>query len=114
MPVDDVLEPSMSGIEILVGRRGYLTASVTGEDGCKVFLHSLYDPISEAKATLSEETEQETVVFLGAGLGYHIRLFLSRNPQISRVVIIEFYPELAHASAAQIDDFNIRVDIVTE
>jgi len=114
MPLDDARELSRSGVEILAGRRGHATAKVTGEDGSKVYLHSLYDPIREADVFLPEKTEQETVVFLGAGLGYHIRLFLGRNPQIRRIVIIEFYPELARASAAHIDNSCIRVDIVTD
>jgi spore maturation protein CgeB len=113
MPLDDVHELPRTGVEILAGRRGHRTARVTGEDGSQVYLHSLYDPIREADEYVPENTQQKTVVFLGAGLGYHIGLFLNRNPQINRVVIIEFYYELIREAAAQIDTAAIRVDFVT-
>jgi spore maturation protein CgeB len=102
-----------SPIDIQKGRRGHFTARVTGEDGAKVYLHSIYDPVHEAEAYLPGKVSQATTVFLGTGLGYHIRPFVNLNPHIKHIVIIEIYPELATAAAAQLENTGIRVDIVT-
>ncbi|WP_052263249.1 CgeB family protein [Geobacter pickeringii] len=100
-------------MEITAGRRGHETARVTGEGGEECYLHSLYDPFREAEAHAAKQLPFSTVVFLGAGLGYHIPPSLASNPQVDRIVIVERYPELAARAAARVDTGRIRVEVVT-
>ncbi|NLM05919.1 MAG: motility associated factor glycosyltransferase family protein [Tissierellia bacterium] len=49
------------------------------------YLSSKYDPLREAKTLIDEfeyDKEQAAIFFYGAGLGYHIKEFLKRNPDI--------------------------------
>ena len=84
-----------------------------GENGEALYLHSLYDPMREAAAHVPSRIVQETVVFLGTGIGYHVALTLAANPCVKRVVLIERYPELAAEAAAGIDNPELRVDVVS-
>ncbi len=50
------------------------------------FLHSRYDPLREAYQQISElkiETEEQLVIFFGAGLGYTLRQFCRNYPNTS-------------------------------
>ncbi len=107
------MELSRKDCEILPGKRGFLTATVVGEDGAELYLHSLYDPFREAQSHVPTCVEEATLVFLGSGLGYHIPLTLAANPGVKRLVLVERYPELAAAAAAGITDTAVRVEIVT-
>lgn len=102
-----------SGVVLLTGKHGARTVRVTGENGGETLLHSLYDPAREATAFVPGRVDVDTVVFLGAGLGYHIPLTLAAHPRVTRIVVVERYPELAGLVAATVTDPRIRVDIVT-
>ena len=99
--------------EILVGRRGLETARVVGENGELTLLHSIYDPVREAEALAPERVDMPTVVFLGAGLGYHMPAVLAASPSISRAVIVEKYPNLAELAARRLTGLVERVQVVT-
>lgn len=106
-------DASSGSVEIVTGRRGVATARVIGESGGETYLHSLYDPVREAESWSPGGISAVTLVFLGTGLGYHLPLCLAANPQVTRVIIVEMYPELAAIAAGRIDSGRIRVDIVT-
>ena len=107
------VEPCRGDCSILPGKRGFLTASVTGEDGAVLFLHSLYDPEREAVSHVPTTIDRETVVFLGTGLGYHVNLTLQSHPGVKRVLLVERYPELAAVALAGIRGFDVRIDVIT-
>ncbi len=100
-------------VELLPGKKGVETARLVAEDGGCQYLHSRYDPLHEAESHVPERIEQETVVFLGSGLGYHIELTVAANPSVKRVVIVERYPELAAVAAERIRDRGLLIDTVT-
>jgi len=97
--------------EIFSGRRGLATARVVAEDGAETLLHSLYDPVSEAASFVPGEVACQTLVFLGSGLGYHLPPTLALNPGVTRVVIIDYFPELAKAAVSRIADPSLQVEI---
>ena len=99
--------------QIVSGKRGCPTALVVGENGSKIYLHSLYDPLREAAAHVPLVVDRETLLFLGTGLGYHVALTLAANPQVKRVVLVERYPELAAAAAAGIENRTVRIDVIS-
>ncbi|SNB47022.1 glycosyltransferase [Geobacter sp. DSM 9736] len=99
--------------EIIEGRRGHLTARVLGETTEEIYLHSAYDPVTEAAALVPGPVKASTLVFLGTGLGYHIPLTLNENPQVVRVILVEIYPSLAALAAHGCACSGITVDIVT-
>lgn len=107
------LEGKVRGrMEIVEGRRGFPTVKVAGENGCEAYLHSIYDPVREASAASPGRVDAATLVFLGAGLGYHIPQALLDNPQTKRVVIVEIYPELARCAASRVENPDIALDVV--
>lgn len=98
--------------EIFSGRRGLATARVTSADGTETLLHSIYDPVREAAAFVPAGVGCDTLVFLGSGLGYHLPPTIALNPGVSRVVIIDYFPELAQAAASRIAGSSLQVEIV--
>ena len=74
-------------VSISPGKKGLLTAKV-GER----FLHSQYDPQSEAQrwAEANPAVQNAIVVFIGWGLGYHVLEWIKRHgKQVSAIVVIE-------------------------
>jgi spore maturation protein CgeB len=74
----------------------------------------LYDPEAEAVLHVPPPCGAATLVFLGCGLGLHVRETLARNPQATRVVLIERHPELAPMAARAAAEAapEIRLDVV--
>lgn len=69
----------------------------------KQYVHSKYDPEKEAQRLVDElqNMEQyEHVLFIGAGLGYHIKMFLQKYPNIA-FSIYEPNIEVLHAFLSQ-------------
>ncbi|MSU00122.1 6-hydroxymethylpterin diphosphokinase MptE-like protein [Tissierella pigra] len=62
-------------------RKGDKTLSYNKDDK-KVYFHSKYDPIREAKTIIEEykDIKDTNIIFYGTGLGYHIDLFVKENP----------------------------------
>ena len=74
-------------IAISQGKKGLLTAKVSER-----FLHSQYDPQSEAQrwAEANPPAQGAVVVFIGWGLGYHVLEWIKRHgKQVTAVVVIE-------------------------
>lgn len=83
-------------LELLDGRRGFPTARARDAEG-EYYLHSLYDPVSEAKQFIEAEThlgkltsgELNVVIVLGFGLGYLPEQLLELMPANSTLVLVE-------------------------
>ncbi len=74
-----------------LGRKGYLTL-LTHDNLGEYYLHSLYDPISEAKQTASKELDDpkiNVVVIFGFGLGYLVEEILNVCDNKTRIIIVE-------------------------
>ncbi|BCJ87874.1 motility associated factor glycosyltransferase family protein [Effusibacillus dendaii] len=67
-----------SRIEPVYGKSGALTWRIETYDNRKVFLHSQYDPVQEARKWAVQEgiTTGDSVLTFGVGLGYHIAALL--------------------------------------
>ena len=63
---------------------GKLTVKINGKT-----LHSIYDPIGEAKRLISTyNIDDAPIIVIGFGLGYHVRALVQKNPD-RRVLIVE-------------------------
>ncbi len=71
--IDDL--PLDAGLPVEATRVGEPTAAVVTPDGRRIYLHSRYDPIKEARRVVSGLDLEETFCFVlsGFGLGYHAR-----------------------------------------
>lgn len=107
----------MDLIQVEETRRGDKTLWIEKE-GKKTYLHSKYNPIREAEAIIAEYEnveEDNTVIFYGTGLGYHIDIFLKKHPNIN-YYIYEPIPEmlytyLSHKSLKKLPSLNLK-DII--
>ena len=88
--------PKTQELALEDGRRGHLSLRARDQEG-DYYLHSLYDPVSEAKQFIEAEThigklrsgELNIVFVLGFGLGYLPEQLLEFIPANSTVVIVE-------------------------
>lgn len=75
-----------------------------------VYLHSKYDPLREAETIIKKFEEKENidenshVVFYGAGLGYHIGLFIQKYPSTS----FSIYEPSVEVFQYFLDKFNFK------
>ena len=78
-------------ISLKLGRKGHLTLLAHDNFG-EYYLHSLYDPISEAKQTVVKELDDpkiNVVVIFGFGLGYLVEEILKACDNKTRIIIVE-------------------------
>lgn len=70
--IDEYGEPKRVVLE--ASRNGPVTACVPDDQGRKVYLHSRYDPVGEAKRLVDslDSAESACYVLNGLGLGYHL------------------------------------------
>ncbi len=90
--IDDL--PESDYFELAAARNESMTAKVRLNDGREIFLHSRYDPQTEAKRFVDSLDFDNNFVFVvsGFGLGYHIRELFDRATSETIVVVLE--PEL--------------------
>jgi len=76
-------------------RAGPPTTAVATPDGHRVYLHSRYDPIAEARTFADRIDPDEAFCFVvgGFGLGYHVRALLDRLKGDAFLIVTE--PSLA-------------------
>ncbi|MDQ7778126.1 MAG: DUF115 domain-containing protein, partial [Planctomycetota bacterium] len=76
---------------VSAARSGLPTLAVQGEAGAHVFLHSRYDPDTEAARFIDQFPMKPLSVFilLGFGLGYHALKIFRRLPRESYMIVIE-------------------------
>jgi hypothetical protein len=78
-------------LSLQLGRKGHLTLLTHDKLG-EFYLHSLYDPISEAKQTATKELNDpkiNVVVIFGFGLGYLVEEILKACDKKTRIIIVE-------------------------
>ena len=102
--------------ELVNGRLGLPTVRVAETDG--IYLHSLYDPVTEAHRLVDtwdvpHDTHRLTIV--GLGLGYHVAECLRRFPNVEEVQVIECSDELVALAKSCFPETlaDTRVRIVT-
>jgi len=88
--------------EILKAGKGGFTLRVRSEAGVTKTLHSVYDPVEEArrlvaKASLDPAAQEGVFAILGLGLGYHVAELARRFPRAS-FVVVESEPAILEAA----------------
>lgn len=82
----DSIEEDDTSYQVIETRTGMPTIQVNKDDRSR-FLHSKYDPKSEAEKFIEQFQENmgdyDHVLFYGVGLGYHIEAFTKRNPMFN-------------------------------
>jgi hypothetical protein len=84
-------DTEVKDLSLQLGRKGHLTLLTHDKLG-EFYLHSLYDPISEAKQTATKELDDpkiNVVVVFGFGLGYLVEEILKACDNKTRIIIIE-------------------------
>lgn len=83
--IEYTIEPSQEGPP---------TLAVVGEAGNRVYLHSTFRPSREAESLRSDfnPDKYDTLIVLGAGLGYHLAPLRDLEPSYRCVVIIDVIP----------------------
>ena len=69
------------------------------KDGTFLHLHSLVDPEAEADCFSDLDIWGDKLVLAGTGLGYHLSRVLRNVGNLSGILIIEYYPDLAESCA---------------
>lgn len=81
--------------EVISGRRGLPTIRTDGSPSR--FLHSLYDPVTEAEQLVDAwdiDVGGRHLMIVGLGLGYHVSACLHRFPELSTVRVVESTPQI--------------------
>ena len=91
---------STPGLRVEPSRAGEPTLSIQSTDGAWVYLHSRYDPLTEAKRLVDAVDASEMVFFhvFGLGLGYPLELLFDRAGD--EAVCCVFEPDLRVIRAA--------------
>ena len=84
-----------AGISLTRSKKGDLSMRIKLYDNTQRSLHSLYDPVAEAKTLVNafKGDGQGIIVVFGLGLGYHVNELLKRFPG-ARIVVVEAVPEI--------------------
>ncbi len=86
------------------------TTQVVADDGAKIYAHSRYRPLDEAKRLAEAQPESDLPAFLvcGMGLGHHVAALEARfdGPML---VVVEPEPELIKAALC-LHDFHAAID----
>ncbi len=84
-------------VEVISAKNGTPTLVVDSE-GKSLYLHSSYNPEAEAERFISQFTgveEYSHVFFFGVGLGYHLKAFMKKYPEMD-FTIYEPVPEILY------------------
>jgi spore maturation protein CgeB len=86
------LSPALSEkLELFVAKSGTLSARIN-RNGSMLHLHSSVKPEDEAKYFDRIDFWGDLIVFLGTGLGYHVRPYLNAIPPNARILLVDYYP----------------------
>ena len=81
-------------IEIVEAKNGELVPAVTRE-GRKLFVHSRFDPVTEAERFAAEATEErDLAIVFGFGFAYHIEALMKKLSSNATVLAIEKNPAM--------------------
>ncbi len=95
-------------LRMISAANGMPTALFTMPDGRELFLHSRFDPSTEARFLIQKIPirERTQYVILGFGLGYHVKELLARIPSNSHILVLE--PQTEHLGACTMGYYKDR------
>ncbi|MBI5741871.1 MAG: glycosyltransferase [Nitrospirae bacterium] len=101
-------------LSLVETRSGNFSVKVACGDGSVKTLHSLYDPVVEAK-TLADALEFDgkgILVVLGLGLGYHVAELAGRFPE-AEIIVVEARPEISELAKTHGPQLEGGIEIIT-
>lgn len=97
--------------ESFIAQSGETSARLKDENGNTIHLHSLVDPQLESRYFEDLSIWGDRIILLGTGLGYHVSRLLHRIPSESKIIVIEYYQELAEICIRE--RFNEQAAFIT-
>lgn len=94
--------------QIFTAQSGALSARVEDENGSTIHFHSLVEPQLENDYFEDLSIWGDRIILLGTGLGYHLSGLLLRIPDQSKIIVIEYYKELAEICIGKISGSRIN------
>ena len=94
-------------------KKGSFTLRVKGNDGSTKTLHSLYDPVAEARAIVNafQFDGRGILVVIGLGLGYHLSELVKRFPD-AEILVVEAVPEIYELAKEDSPEFGDKVKFI--
>ncbi len=89
---------------LFTAQSGEMSARLEDEDGCTIHLHSLVDPKLESRYFKDLSIWGDRIILLGTGLGYHVSQLRKRIPAERKIIVIEYYPQLAEFCIRELFD----------
>jgi spore maturation protein CgeB len=101
-------------ITLIEARNGKQSIKISCEDGTVKALHSLYNPVNEAKSIVDafRFDGKGILVVLGLGLGYHIVELSQKYPE-AEIMVIEAVPEIRDLAREHGPEIDSRVRLIT-
>lgn len=99
-------------LKIFTAQSGYITARVEDKNGTTIHLHSMVKPEDESEYFEEIELWGDRIILLGTGLGYHLSKIKGKIPQTSKIILIEYYKELALICKQMLFD-NEDIEVIT-
>jgi hypothetical protein len=97
---------SLEGTEVIRNRMGRVSMRFCGKA-----IHSLYDPIGEARRFVSSlDFTRDLIFILGFGLGYHIKEILKRARDDAMIIIIEARSQILKRAMVELDLVDLLGD----
>lgn len=81
--------------QLFTAQSGETSARLEDEKGNTIHLHSLVEPQLESRYFQDLKIWGDRIILLGTGLGYHVSQLLHRIPSDRKIIVIEYYQELA-------------------
>lgn len=96
-------------------KKGNYSIRVSNGNNQTKTLHSIYDPVAEASAMVAQfnADENELLVVLGLGLGYHLKAIREKYKN-ARIIVIEGSPEIFFTTVKSkvISDIEKSIDFI--
>ncbi len=96
---------------LFTAQSGEISARLEDENGNTIHLHSLVEPQLESRYFQDLNIWGDRIILLGTGLGYHVSQLLHRIPSESKIIVIEYYQELAEICIRE--RFNEQTPFIT-
>lgn len=94
---------------LFTAQSGALTAKLEDENGCTIHIHSLVKPELESQYFDDLNLWGDRIILLGTGLGYHLQKLKEKITSNCKIIVIEFYEELAEICVKEIFDRETRI-----
>jgi len=93
-----------SEIDVVDGRRGFPTFTITPPGGKPIHGHSMFDPPREAEKRFRQDEfgEKDRIVLLGFGFGYEARHLLEKMEH-NIMIVVEPFPEVFRKALDTVD-----------